>query len=226
MLMRGTRTGAQERRRDHRADQGVDDGTQASEEQPRDPGESLYERARGEFTAWAAGDPTALDRLVRLLTPMLWHIARAYGLDRGAAEDVVQSTWLALVRHRDGIQDSQAVVRWLTVTARREAWKIARSHDRVELADNDELDLHLHTADGPEATAIRHLQMATLWEAVSQLSERCQRLLRVIAFSERPDYVQLSGELRMPVGSIGPTRGRCLAKLRVLLGSVLERGRR
>ena len=56
-----------------------------------------------------------------------------------------------------------------------------------------------------------------LWAAVDRLPERCRRLLRVVAFESRPDYGRLAAELDMPIGSIGPTRGRCLAKLRVAL---------
>ena len=56
--------------------------------------------------------------------------------------------------------------------------------------------------------------MRALWLAVAKLNERCQRLLRIIAFHDRPDYTALSAELGMPVGSIGPTRGRCLEKMR------------
>lgn len=56
-----------------------------------------------------------------------------------------------------------------------------------------------------------------LWSAVRRLAERCQRLLRVIAFEDRPDYARIAADLGMPVGSIGPTRNRCLAKLRALL---------
>jgi DNA-directed RNA polymerase specialized sigma24 family protein len=56
-----------------------------------------------------------------------------------------------------------------------------------------------------------------LWSAVETLNERCQRLLRVVAFEDRPDYARLAQDLSMPIGSIGPTRNRCLAKLRALL---------
>ena len=58
-----------------------------------------------------------------------------------------------------------------------------------------------------------------LWQHIAQLPERCQALLRVIAFSDRPDYAAVAKALGMPVGSIGPTRGRCLAKLRHLLAN-------
>jgi DNA-directed RNA polymerase specialized sigma24 family protein len=56
-----------------------------------------------------------------------------------------------------------------------------------------------------------------LWQRVQELSPRCQRLLRIIAFDDRPDYAGIADELGMPIGSIGPTRGRCLAKLKALL---------
>jgi DNA-directed RNA polymerase specialized sigma24 family protein len=71
--------------------------------------------------------------------------------------------------------------------------------------------------DGPEQDALLNDRQTLLWRMVARLSERCQRLLRVIAFEDRPDYARLAIEMEMPVGSIGPTRGRCLAKLRSLL---------
>ncbi len=182
----------------------------------------VCDQAAKELLAWRDGDVRALDRLVRLLTPMLWHVVRAYRLDRGAAEDVVQTTWLALVRHRDAVEDPQALVRWLTVTARREAWRVARAAQRVESTEDSVLDLRADPQEGPEAAALRRRRDEELWRAVATLSERCQRLLRVVAFTERADYTALSAALRMPVGSIGPTRGRCLAKLRAALGTAGE----
>ena len=68
-----------------------------------------------------------------------------------------------------------------------------------------------------EAGACEHDEGDRLWAAVDGLPERCRRLLRIVAFENRPDYRELATELGMPVGSIGPTRGRCLAKLRVAL---------
>ncbi len=60
-------------------------------------------------------------------------------------------------------------------------------------------------------------EQARLWACVRQLSERCQQLMRIVAFEDRPDYRGLAEDLQVPVGSIGPTRGRCLAKLKALL---------
>lgn len=182
-------------------------------------GTSSWELAAREFAAWRAGDPAALDRLVRLLTPVLWHVVRAYGLDRDSAEDVVQTTWLALVRNVDSVRDPQAVLRWATTTARREAWRTARARRRVDTAEPELLDAALPPTAGPDAVVFAASTARTLWRHVAELPERCRRLLRVIAFEDRPDYASLSTELGIAVGSIGPTRGRCLDKLRGLLAA-------
>jgi RNA polymerase sigma factor (sigma-70 family) len=182
-------------------------------------GTASWEVAAREFAAWRAGEPAALDRLVRLLTPMLWHLVRAYGLDRESAEDVVQTTWLALVRNVDSVRDPQAVLRWTTTTARREAWRTANAGRRVDVAEPQTLDAALPPVGGPDTTVLAERTARTLWRHIAELSERCRRLLRVIAFEDRPDYASLSTELGIAVGSIGPTRGRCLDKLRGLLAA-------
>lgn len=179
----------------------------------------IWDVAAREFLAWRGHDPGALDRLVILLTPVLWHIARAHGLDREAAEDVVQSTWHALLRDKDSIRDSQAVFRWLTISARRAAWRHARDSSRENSADSATFELASDAVAGPEPQVVAGSIAAVLWHHVSALSARCRRLLRVIAFEDRPNYAALSAELSMPVGAIGPTRMRCLAKLRALLAS-------
>ena len=176
-----------------------------------------WEVAAADFAAWRDGEPAGLDRLVRNLTPVLWHLARSYGLDRDSAEDVVQTTWLALVRGADNVRDPQAVWRWTTVTARREAWRLARSRQRESSAPEETLDSAGPATPGPENAVVAGTGNAVLWRQIARLTERCRHLLRVIAFDDRPDYTSLSAELGMPVGSIGPTRGRCLDKLRGLL---------
>ncbi len=197
----------------------------------RPPGDLAVRRVRGpagaavadvaaeRFRAYRDGDSGALESLVQTLTPLLWHIVRAYGLDTASAEDVVQNTWLTLVRKADTVAEPQAVLRWLTVTARREAWRTARASGRVDLTD-DTTTLDVRTpAPSSEDQVVRTADERALWFAVGKLNERCQRLLRIIAFHDRPDYGALSAELRMPVGSIGPTRGRCLDKLRAELAT-------
>lgn len=180
--------------------------------------EPLWAVAEGWFSAWRAGRPDGIDSLVRLVSPALWHVARAHGLGQQEAQDVVQSTWLALVRNRDSIRDPRTVLAWLTTTARRESWRVARSEGRSDPVEDEALELLGESSEAAEATAARNFEGERLWRAVEGLSERCRRLIRIIAFAERPDYAHLSTELGIPVGSIGPTRGRCLSKLRELLG--------
>lgn len=180
-------------------------------------GEPLWQRAEVLFIAWRTGERHALDELVRMVTPVLWHIVRAYGLDRDSADDVVQTTWLTLVRRGDSVRDERAVLRWLTITARREAWRMSQRSRRAGVLDDDVLEATLPREQSAESTVVQSDEQQRLWAAVDTLSERCKRLLRVIAFSDRPDYAGLAEELQMPVGSIGPTRGRCLDKLRVQL---------
>jgi RNA polymerase sigma factor (sigma-70 family) len=173
--------------------------------------------AAREFAGWREGDPGALDRLVRLLTPTLWQIARACGLTREAAEDVVQTTWLALVRNSDSVREPQAVMRWTTVTTRREAWKVAHTSGRENAVDSEVLDAVAPATAGPETPVFAERAAHALWRQVARLSERCQRLLRVIAFEDKPNYASLATQLGVAVGSVGPTRGRCLDRLRALL---------
>jgi len=176
-----------------------------------------WERAADLFADWRGGDSRAIDDLVRLMTPVLWHVVRAYRLERALAEDVVQSTWLALVRSAGSIADSRAVFSWLTITARREAWRVGKNHGRADATSDEHLEQLLPPEQSTEAQVAASDESSRLWAAVQTLAERCQRLLRVIAFDERPDYAKIAADLEMPIGSIGPTRNRCLAKLRTAL---------
>jgi DNA-directed RNA polymerase specialized sigma24 family protein len=78
-----------------------------------------WQLAAALFLRWRDGDARAMDELVRLMTPLLWHVVRAYGLDRALAEDVVQTTWLTLVRRHESIAEPHAVTGWLTMVDRR-----------------------------------------------------------------------------------------------------------
>ena len=179
---------------------------------------SLASRAGRLFAAYRDGDSSKMSDLVRLLTPILWHTVRASRLDTAAAEDVVQTVWLALVRRADTISEPLAVLQWMVVTAKREAWRVARTQARVRPED-----MEASRPGGPDSLhsvedeVVRDDVQNRLWHHISQLPERCRALLRVIAFADRPDYADLAKALDMPQGSIGPTRGRCLAKLRLSL---------
>ncbi len=175
----------------------------------------LVQRAGSAFQEYREGVPGAIDRLVRLVSPLLWHTARQCGLTAAEAEDAVQQTFLLLVRSKDTISDPLAVVRWMTVSLRRLAWRERSASARR--SGEEPTDQDLPSAPSAEHSAVLTDQQRRLWAQVSELSERCRRLLAVIAFAPRPDYAAIAADLGIPVGSIGPTRGRCLAKLRARL---------
>ena len=163
-----------------------------------------------------------MGELVDEVTPLLWHTARSQGADPATAEDVVQTAWLKLVEHTTDISDPQAVLQWLLMTTRREAWRSVRRDRRtVPHEPWDEPSSGDATAPLPgldPVTATEDAEVASaVWHHVESLPARCQQLLRLVAFVERPDYSVVSAALGIPVGSIGPTRGRCLAKLRLAL---------
>jgi RNA polymerase sigma factor (sigma-70 family) len=178
---------------------------------------TLASRAAQLFTAFREGDETKMADLVSLVTPILWHTARAQRLDFDAAQDVVQSSWLALVRSADSIADPQAVLQWLIVSTRREAWRVVKRSGRDEPREFEADDLVGPARELPDEVVLASDEESRLWQHIAQLPERCRALLRVIAFADRPDYAAVAESLGMPIGSIGPTRGRCLAKLRQLL---------
>jgi RNA polymerase sigma factor (sigma-70 family) len=185
--------------------------------------ESPWDKASGAFTAWRAGDAAAVDELVSAMTPVLWHVVRAYGHDRDSAEDVIQATWLGFVRLHPTIADPQAVASWLITSARRGAAAHTRAARRAAPVEDEALAAALPDEESAEAVAVLDDEAARLWGAVATLDDRCRMLLRVIAFMDRPDYHALSQDLDMPVGSIGPTRARCLTKLRTALTTGGER---
>jgi RNA polymerase sigma factor (sigma-70 family) len=184
------------------------------------------ERIASMLSATRAGSEDALGDIVTELTPMLWQVARATGLSRPDAEDVLQTVWTRLLSHLDGIRDARALIPWLVVTTRREAWR-QRAAGRKQLpAEASWFAAMPDAGPGSEDQVISADQNRALWAAFAQLSPRCQELLRIVAFVPRPDYQEVAAELGLPRGSIGPTRGRCLAKLRVLLGDSSDRSPR
>jgi RNA polymerase sigma factor (sigma-70 family) len=178
---------------------------------------TTWDRAADCCSRWLDGDTAGLDDLVRLMTPVLWQVARACSLSEDAAEDVVQTTWVAFVRSAGRLRDAQSVGGWLTTTARREAWRVSKAGSRTAFVEDDTLERVVPRQRSAEAEVVTRDESSLLWSAVGALDERCQMLLRVVAFADRPDYAGIARDLGMPVGSIGPTRMRCLRKLKALL---------
>ncbi len=161
------------------------------------------------------GDELAWDALVDLYAPLVWSICRGYRLDRADVEDVAQSVWLYLVDHLDRIREPAALSGWLAIVTRRECVRVRRAAQRPcagYALDADALpDEQAVTAEQELLTAERH---AALREAFGRLPPGCRRLLALLLADPPMPYTEISARLGMRVGSIGPSRGRCLDKLR------------
>lgn len=164
------------------------------------------------------GDERAWNELVQRFNNLLWSVARSYRLDTADAADAVQTSWLRLVEHLDSIEDPERVVGWLVTTVRRECLRILRRQGRERPVAPEESAFDLvDPADPVDARLARQERDAELWAAFERIPERCQQLLRVLMASPPPSYGAVAEALDIPIGSIGPTRARCLARLRTIL---------
>lgn len=163
--------------------------------------------------AAAGGDQAAWNALVDRFSGLLWATARAHRLSPTDSAEVAQTTWLKLVEHLDRIRDPERLGGWLATTARRESLRLIH-HGSREFASDDVADLDTRT-DPPVGAAILSAERDdALWKAFAALGERCQSLLRLLIADPSPSYEEVSAALEMPVGAIGPTRQRCLERLR------------
>lgn len=170
----------------------------------------VQEAAEGRSEAWGA--------LVERYAGLVWSVARSFGLSSADAADVTQTTWLRLVERLDTIRDPDRVGAWLATTARNESLQTLRRAGR-QIPTDDEIRLEpREPASAPvDAGLLTSERDAVLWRAVDELTDRCRRLLRVLMTDPAPSYEEAAAALDMPVGSIGPTRARCLERLRHLV---------
>ena len=166
----------------------------------------------------AAGDRHAWERLVDQFARLIWSITADFKLAESDAADVAQTTWLRLLEHIDRIQYPDRVGSWLAATARNECLRSLAARKRMVLAQDDEV-LTGVVASEPEVDEriLAHERDQVVRDALSRLPGRSQRLLELLMADPPTSYAEISNEMGLPVGSIGPTRGRCLAQLRVLL---------
>jgi RNA polymerase sigma factor (sigma-70 family) len=162
------------------------------------------------------GDQRAWDAIVEQFSPLIWSICRRYRLSDVDAEDVSQVVWLHLVDQLDSLREPAALPGWLATTTRRECSRLQRAAGKNDMAgpvpDLENIpDPQAPDADEDLLLAERH---AALREAFTRLPPDCQRLLALIIADPPVPYAEISERLDIPVGSIGPTRGRCLDRLR------------
>jgi len=169
--------------------------------------------------AASEGDQEAWNAITDRFTSLLWSVARSYRLGSDDAEDVVQNTWLRLLENLTKIDNPEALPGWLATTARREALGILRRRGRTVLTRDEDLgvDLADPASTDLDSALLEDERDVELWASFAKLPERCQQLLRVLMAVDRPVYAEVSAAFDMPIGSIGPTRMRCLERLRKLV---------
>jgi RNA polymerase sigma factor (sigma-70 family) len=169
----------------------------------------LVERVR-------AGDQQAWAELIARYGGRVWAVARSQGLDRDRASDVVQTVWLNLLHGIDNLREPGAIAAWLVTVARREAIRVDRVSKRVVLVDEDSFERRAAVTDEVDHGAIRSDDRVLIQRAVGHLGERCRELLRLLYSSDELSYTEIATTMQMPIGSVGPTRARCLDRLRTL----------
>jgi RNA polymerase sigma factor (sigma-70 family) len=163
-----------------------------------------------------SGDIRAWDALVDRYAPLIWSICRQYRLGRADAEDVGQSVWLRLVDRLDQIREPAALPGWLATTTRRECGRLVRAargpHAALYTLDTETIaDEQAGPAEQDLFAAERH---TALRQAFADLPPDGQQLIAMLLADPPVPYAQISARLGIPIGSIGPTRRRCLDKMR------------
>ena len=166
----------------------------------------------------AAGDHSAWESLVDKYGRLVWAMTRDFRLIESDAADVFQATWLRLLEHIDRLEQPARVRSWLAATARNECLRSLAARNRVVLVhDNVVLNGDVaHEAEVDEQLLAEE-RAQVVREALSRLPWRWRRLIELLMADPPASYAEISDQLGLPVGSIGPTRGRCLARLRDLL---------
>ena len=171
--------------------------------------------------ACRAGDATAWEQLVDRYQRLIYSIARHAGLDNEQSADVFQRVFARLVERLGQIEQPALIGAWLATTTRHEAWRFSRRERMARIVSLDMPDLAEPFVDSallPEALMIRLEEQHRVRTAVAALDERCRNLLMLLFYrSDSPAYAEIAESLGMREGSIGPTRARCLQKLRRLL---------
>ncbi len=185
--------------------------------EPPSPANSDADCSVSDLVARArSGDRQAWDALVERYAPLIWSICRRHRLGRADADDVGQSVWLRLLNQLDRVREPAALPGWLSTTTRRECLRVLSAaqgpHATIYALDVESLpDQRAGTADQELLAAERH---AALRAAFTQLPPNGQQLLALLTADPPTPYADISAQLGIPVGSIGPTRSRYLDKIR------------
>jgi RNA polymerase sigma factor (sigma-70 family) len=161
----------------------------------------------------SAGSEPAWEELIGEFGGLVWAVTRSHRLRDADAADVAGATWARLVENLSRLNEPARVGAWLATTARRECLRVLRAGSR-EVLFCDDTPEQGSTAELPEAELLCAERDEALWRGFSRLPARDQSLLRLLIADPLPAYEDIAAALDMPIGSIGPTRARALARLR------------
>ena len=163
--------------------------------------------------AAAGGNRAAWSVLLERFTARVRAMARQHRLGAHDVDDIVQTTWLRLLEHIDDVREPRTVGAWLETTARRESLRALRTAQRQRPTDSEQL-VDTPIAPVNEQRLVATEERAAIARALTGLPQRQQRLLQILFADPAPSYHEISLTLGIPIGSIGPTRARILARLR------------
>mgnify|MGYP000867452106 CR=1 FL=1 len=170
------------------------------------------------------GHEAAWEALVHRYQRLVYSIALRHGFTEDAASDVFQSVWMRLLEHLPALNDRSKLASWLITTTTRECWRVSHKHRReapIGEGGDEDVPAMPEVVDHRPLAEEEHLQLEQqqqLRQAVAALPDRCRELVTLLYYEEeRPSYEEISRRLEMPVPSIGPTRARCLGKLRRII---------
>jgi RNA polymerase sigma factor (sigma-70 family) len=166
----------------------------------------------------AAGDRGAWERLVARYVGLVWASTREFRLSESDRADVSQTTWLRLLENIDRLEDPERVGSWLATTAWRESLRVAQLRRKVTpTGDEDGLVERDRHQAAPDESLLSAERADDVRAAVRHLPPQWQSLLWLLVSDPPLSYREIADRLGVPIGSIGPTRGRCLERLRPLL---------
>jgi RNA polymerase sigma factor (sigma-70 family) len=162
------------------------------------------------------GDQQAWSRLVDAFSGLIWSLLRSHGMYGADGADIFQTVWLRGVEHLGGLRDPAMLAAWLATTTRRECYRVTRRRERVGV-DSDLFEFADPVLRDPSESVIVSEQLAAFRSGLAKLGAQCQSLLRLLCLDPPLSYDDVSSALDIPKGSIGPTRQRCLERLRRVL---------
>ncbi len=162
------------------------------------------------------GEPQAWEELVSRYERLVFSIPLNFGLNRDDAADIAQHTFIVLMENLYRLREDGNLVGWLGTVARRHTWRLSGRHQR-QPEEAEDAAVALPDMDATERQE-RWERLQWLHQGLSHLDERCRQLLHALYLeAAEPAYTEVAAHLGMAVGSIGPTRARCLQRLKEIL---------